>query len=92
MPKEATVQVRMDADLKEQVEKLYKELGTSFAEAIRIFAKQSVREQGMPFVVTANPQNTYRRLSKYADLILQQQEENAFEKAMIEKYEKIDWC
>lgn len=89
MAKEATLQVRMDADLKEQVEKLYKELGTTFAEAVRIFAKQSVREKGMPFVVTANPQNTYKRLSKYADSVLQMEEDQAFEKAMMEKYGKI---
>ena len=49
MAKEATLQVRMDSELKEQVELLYKQLGTSFAEAVRIFARQSVEEQGMPF-------------------------------------------
>ncbi|MEZ3435919.1 MAG: type II toxin-antitoxin system RelB/DinJ family antitoxin [Lachnospiraceae bacterium] len=49
MAKEATLQVRMDLELKEQVELLYKQLGTSFAEAVRIFARQSVEEQGMPF-------------------------------------------
>ena len=43
MAKEATLQVRMDADLKEKAETLYKEMGTSFAEAVRIFAQQSVR-------------------------------------------------
>ena len=36
MAKEATLQVRMDADLKEKAETLYKEMGTSFAEAVRI--------------------------------------------------------
>lgn len=51
MAKEATLQVRMDADLKEQVEKLYKEMGTSFAEAVRIFAKQSVQDKAMPFTM-----------------------------------------
>ena len=51
MAKEATLQVRMDADLKEQVEKLYKNMGTSFAEAVRIFAKQSVQDQAMPFTI-----------------------------------------
>lgn len=51
MAKEATVQVRMDAGLKEQVEDLYKSLGTSFAEAVRIFAAQSVREKSMPIYV-----------------------------------------
>ncbi len=67
MAKEATLQVRMDADLKEKVEALYRDMGTSFAEAVRIFAKQSIQENGMPFVVTANPKNTYGRLSQYAD-------------------------
>ena len=67
MAKEATLQVRMDADLKEKAESLYREMGTSFAEAVRIFAMQSVLENGMPFVVTANRKNTYARLSEYAD-------------------------
>jgi addiction module antitoxin, RelB/DinJ family len=49
MAKEATLQVRMDSELKEQAELLYKQLGTSFAEAVRIFAKQSVADGAMPF-------------------------------------------
>lgn len=49
MAKEATLQVRMDSELKEQAELLYKQLGTSFAEAVRIFAKQSVEDGAMPF-------------------------------------------
>ena len=49
MAMDATVQIRMDGALKEQVEKLYREMGTSFAEAVRIFARQSLREGGMPF-------------------------------------------
>ena len=46
---DATLQVRMDGELKAQVEELYRSLGTSFAEAVRIFAQQSLREGGMPF-------------------------------------------
>ena len=49
MAMDATCQIRMDGELKAQVEKLYRELGTSFAEAVRIFAQQSVREGRMPF-------------------------------------------
>lgn len=74
MAKEATLQVRMDADLKEQVEALYKEMGTSFAEAVRIFARQSIQENGMPFTITSNRKNMYGRLSKYADMKLAEQE------------------
>lgn len=51
MAKEAILQVRMDSELKEQAELLYKQLGTSFAEAVRIFARQSVKEKAMPFTM-----------------------------------------
>ena len=51
MAKEATLQVRMDSELKEQAELLYKQLGTSFAEAVRIFAQQSVEDKAMPFTM-----------------------------------------
>lgn len=84
MAKEATLQVRMDADLKEKAEALYREMGTSLAEAVRIFAKQSVQENGMPFVITANRKNTYGRLSKYADADRRNQEAGAMEKALVE--------
>lgn len=49
MAMESTFQVRMDSELKAQVEALYRDLGTSFAEAVRIFAQQSLRDGGMPF-------------------------------------------
>ena len=62
MAKEATLQVRMDADLKEQAEELYKKLGTSFAEAVRIFARQSVQEKAMPFVIHIEEQDTDQRI------------------------------
>ncbi len=51
MMKETILEVRMDSELKEQVERLYEQLGTTFAEAVRIFAKQSVREKAMPFTM-----------------------------------------
>ena len=90
MAKEATLQVRIDAELKEKAEALYREMGTSFAEAVRIFAKQSVQENGMPFVVTANLKSTYGRLSKYADPKLADEEDSSYERAMVKKHEKTD--
>ncbi len=59
MAKEAVLQVRMDAELKSEAESLYKEMGTSLAEAVRIFATQSVRQKGMPFVISADPGHIY---------------------------------
>ena len=62
MAKEVTLQVRMDSELKEQVESLYKQLGTSFAEAVRIFARQSVEERGMPFAMRLSTTDSKRTL------------------------------
>ena len=49
MAMDATVQIRMNGEPKAQVEELYRSLGTSFAEAVRMFAQQSLREGGLPF-------------------------------------------
>ena len=49
MSMDATLQIRIDGELKSQGEELYRNLGTSFAEAVRIFARQSLRDGGMPF-------------------------------------------
>lgn len=52
MPMDATVQIRMDSQTKLQVEELYRSLGTSFAEAVRMFAQQSLKTGGLPFQPT----------------------------------------
>lgn len=49
MSMDATLQVRMDGQVKNSVEELYRSLGTSFSEAVRIFAQQSLLAGGMPF-------------------------------------------
>ena len=81
MAKEATLQVRMDADLKEEAEKLYHDMGTSLAEAVRIFAKQSVLQGGMPFpILYTKTENIYGKLSKYADKQKAEQEKDALKR------------
>jgi len=78
MAKQAVYQVRMDEDIKNQVEQLYKNLGTSFAEAIRIFAVQSIREQGMPFTPTEIRGKSFGALSIFANPALVDQETEVF--------------
>lgn len=51
MAKESILQVRMDAEVKEQAELLCKRLGTTFVEGVRMFAKQSIAENAMPFML-----------------------------------------
>jgi DNA-damage-inducible protein J len=55
MAKESTMQLRMDSEMKEQVEALYRRMGTSFAEAIRIFAAKSLLVNGLPFEMNLSP-------------------------------------
>lgn len=49
MAMDATLQIRMNGELKARVEELHRNLGISFAEAVRIFAQQSLQEGGMSF-------------------------------------------
>ena len=61
MVMDATFQIRMNSELKTDVENLYRSLGTSFAEAVRIFAQQSLREGGMPFTPSLKTWNELTR-------------------------------
>ncbi len=48
----STIQVRVDDDLKQDAERLFKELGTDTTTAIRMFLKKAVSSNGFPFDVT----------------------------------------
>ena len=86
MAKQAIYQVRMDEEVRDQVEALYRRLGTTFAEAVRIFAVQSIREQGMPFTPSDARGRSFGALSSLADPALIPKEQGAFEKAMVAKH------
>ena len=86
MAKQAVYQVRMDEDIKNQVEDLYRSMGTTFAEAVRIFAVQSIHEQGMPFTPSKAQKKTFGALSRYSNPTLINQESSAFEKEMAAKH------
>lgn len=51
---QAVLKVNMDIDVLNKVEALYNRLGTDFSEAVRMFAVQSIRENGMPFTFGLN--------------------------------------
>ena len=53
------VTIRMDADDKAKAEKLFSDLGLTMNAAFNMFAKQSIREQGIPFKVTKNTNVQY---------------------------------
>jgi len=49
--------VRMDSEIKQQCEALYKELGMNLTTAINVFLRQSLRAGGFPFDVTLGTPN-----------------------------------
>ena len=85
--KESTLQVRMRADLKRDGESLYRRLGTSLPEAVRMFVQQSLSVGGLPFDVglsvvrTSGPRaqsaGAFGSLSAYANAEKRKQEKNA---------------
>lgn len=64
------VTIRMNKELKLEAEELFKQLGMSLNTAFNIFARQAVREQGIPFKICKNePMQLVNRkyLSQLAD-------------------------
>ena len=94
MAKESIIQIRMDESIRKDAEEVYKRLGTSLPEAIRVFTAQSILENGFPFQPkvrsAAKKESCRAALSKYADTSLIEKEDGAFKRAMVNKYGKID--
>lgn len=55
----AQLNIRIDENLKEQGEKLFSSLGLSLSGAVCVFISQSVREGGLPFLVTTQTDPFY---------------------------------
>jgi DNA-damage-inducible protein J len=52
---QTTLNVRMDSDLKKALEKFCSDVGMNTSVAVNMFAKVVVRNQSLPFEVTAKP-------------------------------------
>jgi DNA-damage-inducible protein J len=50
----AQINIRIDDDLKIEGERLFKELGLTFSSAVSVFISQAVREQAIPFKLSAD--------------------------------------
>jgi len=51
MAHSSLIQVRVDEELKQDAEKLFRDIGMDVPSAIRLFLKQSIIHNGIPFVV-----------------------------------------
>lgn len=52
MSRDSVLHVRIDAEQKEEAEKIFKNMGTSLSEAVRVFIAESIKQQGLPFQPT----------------------------------------
>ena len=72
----ATLQIRVENNLKEQATALFDRLGLDLPTAIRIFLKKSVSENGVPFEIKEKPRvslsgsEAHYRHSKLTDEML----------------------
>ena len=52
---QTNISIRIDEDLKKQFEKFCSDTGMTMTTAFNIFVKKAVREQRIPFEITADP-------------------------------------
>jgi DNA-damage-inducible protein J len=62
--KAATVRARVEAELKEETELIFDQLGISTTEAIRIFFKQVQLQKGLPFDMKVPNEVTQKALQE----------------------------
>ena len=60
----STIQVRVDDELKEKSDQLFKELGTDTTSAIRMFLIQAVANNGFPFEIKRVTADPYARMTE----------------------------
>ena len=60
----STIQIRVDDDLKQKSDTLFKELGTDTTSAVRIILTQAVAYNGFPFEIRKAPADPYAAMSE----------------------------
>ena len=83
MNKTATVRARIEPDLKNKAEKVFRELGLSTTQAINLFYKQVELRNGLPFEVVIPNDMTRRTFSNTdtgKDLIVCEDADDMFKK------------
>jgi DNA-damage-inducible protein J len=61
---QTNVNIRMDAEIKQEAEQLFDSLGMNMSTAFNIFVRQSLRTGGIPFQITAQDDGFYNRYNQ----------------------------
>ena len=59
-PKDTTFQVRINSQIKKNVEEIYAKAGMTLTDAFNTFIQQSLNVEGLPFLVTQNSKEVLR--------------------------------
>ena len=64
-----SITIRMDPDLKRQADRLFDDLGLNMTTALTMFVKAAVRQQRIPFEITADPFYSEANLARLSESI-----------------------
>ena len=78
------VNIRIDKDVKKDMENLCKDLGITMSAAFNIFARKMIRENGIPFEVSADPFYSKNNINAMKESIKQLDEGKVVIKTMEE--------
>ena len=85
-----TINVRMDEDLKKEMEEICKELGITISTAFNIFARKMSREKRIPFEVSIDPFYSESNIKALKESMNQLQEGKVVKKSIEELKELAD--
>ena len=86
----STIQIRVDDDLKNKSDQLFKDLGTDTTSAIRMFLTQAVAHNGFPFEIKRTVHNPYTSMTE--DEMFQRLEQSRiFKKWKLSKCRRCDF-
>ena len=83
MSKTSTIRARIEPDLKDKVEHIFRQLGLTTTQAITLFYKQVEFKKGLPFDVAVPNESTRKTLSNTdagRDLVICNDTEDMFKK------------
>lgn len=66
MSKTAQLNIRTDIEIKNQVEKIFKQLGLTHSEAIGLFYRQVILNDGLPFEIKIPKDKVFNQETKQA--------------------------
>lgn len=65
-----SMNIRMDSELKRQAQELFAQFGLDMTTAVNMFLRQSIRQQGIPFILQLDPfysETNQKRLLRAAE-------------------------